>query len=133
MESSEETEISKRIEQLENFHKEHKISFMPPLVVFCGTIEDVKQCFVLINGYRHKFSHILQAVQFCFKSFKAFQLDFPELCKAAWSFIQRRIYKINLNRGISCVDELVRKLVALETTKKRKDLSSNLSTKKIKV
>ena len=105
--------IDERIAEVDKFHTDHKLTFIRPLVILCGTFDNVQKTYVLINGYKHSFDNILKAVQFCFISYKALQLDFSELCKPAWAFIQRKIYKIQLSRGISCVDNLVRLLTNL--------------------
>ena len=105
-----------------DIYTKYKIDLpLKPVVLLCGDIEDVKKCYVLVNDFKYSFDSLVCAVEFCFKSFKAFQLDFPDTCKHVWVFLQKRPYKVVLEKGLtlSCVDELVRKLdFALKPKKK---------------
>lgn len=83
-----------------------------PFIILCGRIEDVKKCFVVVNNFKFPADNLTKAVEFCFKCYKALQLDFSECCKHVWNFIQKRPYKISLDKGqtLTCVDTLVRNL-----------------------
>lgn len=109
----EKSEIERRISDFGNIHKKYGIkSPSNPFVILCGDIEDVKKCYVVVNNHRYSFEHLTTAIEFCFKCYKVFQLEFVETCKHVWSFLQKRPYKIPLQSGhsFSCIDELVRKL-----------------------
>lgn len=47
--------IDERIAEVDKFHTDHKLTFIRPLVILCGTFDNVQKTYVLINGYKHSF------------------------------------------------------------------------------
>lgn len=104
-----------RISKLHEIYKACKISFVnSPLVIVRGDIETVSKSFVLLNDFEFSCEEPIDAVQFCFKIYKALHLPFPTINYHIWSFLQKQIFHITLDSGVSVVDELCKKLSSLE-------------------
>ena len=112
MQVDETSEINKYVENLETLFISHGIEFhATPVIIFCGHYSSIRKAYVLLNKYYYSFDDPLKAVRFCFKIFKCIGIPFPSITKPIWSFIQKKIFHITLDRSISCVDKLVRKFI----------------------
>ena len=115
----EENCIAEGVNRLKNIYQKYDTPLpIKPYVILCGDIEEVKKSYVVIHNYKYSFDSLTKAVQFAFMSYKVFSLDYPVSCEHVWSFIQRKPYQINLERSLSCIDELIRKLNASMSKKK---------------
>lgn len=80
-----------------------------PLIFFVGSLESLDSCLVLLNSTYYSFADPLESVEFCFQAYKAFQTpknSFPEISKHIWSFLQKSIYEIRLDRSVACANSL---------------------------
>lgn len=81
-----------------------------PLAVIVGsTLETIEECYVCINDVRYQVPSPLKALEITFKSFYAFQLDYPKDALYPWMVIQNRLYGIQgeSDKVIPCVSKFV--------------------------
>lgn len=103
--------IRGRIDELDNLYKKNSSKLSDaPFIIFCGDVEDVKACYVYVLGHKYEMNNPLEAVQLCFKIYIALQLPFSPFNMHIWSFIQKRIFQITLDRGVTCINNLITKL-----------------------
>lgn len=62
-----------------------------PYVVLCGSIDNITQSLVVINGKNFIFSNSILAVEFCYKSLTALHC-FPYTCDHVWAAITELVY-----------------------------------------
>jgi len=68
----------------------------PYMIFVCGTESEnqISEFYVIINNHIFKVESGLKAVDICFKSFFALNLNYPDESKQVWYFIQKYFYKI---------------------------------------
>lgn len=81
-----------------------------------GEINSNISIYVIVNKTKFEVASkdLLQAVDFCYKIYFALQCDFAVECKHIWTFLQRYIYKHNLN---ACKQNQVLEKVIVELEK----------------
>lgn len=85
----------------------------------CEEAEDFK-LYVIINGCRYKIdsNSIVDAIDYCYKSFASLHADFSYECKHLWVFLQSYIYKNSLHdmRSYTVVAKFVDELDKLRNS-----------------
>lgn len=108
--------IKKKIETVVKALQIFQINLISvPLTIMVGSLENVQASYVLLNDYKYKFSDPMEAIEYSFKLYKTLHLEFPIINKHVWSFIQKRIFQITLNRGVAVVNALIKKLPPVES------------------
>lgn len=84
---------------------------LPPFIVIVGpTLSDIKSYFVVLNTdvfYSRK--NIVSAVDSCFKSIWALNLEYSSECYGVWYFIQKGFFKLTSahDKGSTSVESLL--------------------------
>ncbi|XP_036145903.1 uncharacterized protein LOC105841087 [Monomorium pharaonis] len=65
---------------------------LQPFIIAVGPLEQLEVVYVIINEEKYVFQHIIDGVDFCFKSFYALRAEYPTSCKQVWTYIQKEIY-----------------------------------------
>jgi hypothetical protein len=74
---------------------------LQPIVCIVGTeYISIKEFYVYYFNTYYKFTNIVKAIDTCFKIIYVFNLKYPLKCGLVWTFIQKYIYKIDLNTDI---------------------------------
>ncbi|KAJ8666769.1 hypothetical protein QAD02_008431 [Eretmocerus hayati] len=99
-----------------------------PFVSFIGNLsrdglanvaedDDEISVFVTVNSINFKVesNSLIEAIDYCYKSFSTLNIPYPTECSMAWVFLQRAIYKNNLadvEDNYRTVDKFIDKVVA---------------------
>lgn len=75
-----------------------KEGFLQPYVIVLGDIINPKDFYVTINGIIYKFERFSNALDFCFKLFHIFDLQYPKPSHTVWTFIEKFFYNLNQNQ-----------------------------------
>ena len=65
-----------------------------PYVIFCGPIENITQCYVIINGEKYAFEEPETALDSCFQILVALR-SFPFACDYLWVFFKKLIFSLD--------------------------------------
>ncbi|KAJ8685455.1 hypothetical protein QAD02_021248 [Eretmocerus hayati] len=65
-----------------------------PFIVYNGSLDSMKAGHVVIGDLIYDCATAVDAVDLCFKSFLAFNLDYPLSCVHLWSFLHKYVYEL---------------------------------------
>ncbi|KAL7299835.1 hypothetical protein TKK_0007575 [Trichogramma kaykai] len=71
------------------FALEHKKTLQPYIIVRGEKIENIEECFVIIDEVEYQIESVLQAFVICFKSFHVFNLKYPLESEHLYMIIQK--------------------------------------------
>lgn len=85
---------------------------MQPYIIVVGNEDSITAAYVCINSTLWKVGSVLQAVDVCFKSFFALDVEYPAQAYHLWLFVQRALYDIYLlgERSVTNVTTLINRL-----------------------
>lgn len=68
-----------------------------PLLLFVGALPNEFDCHVEVEETIYDVDSVMQAVDRCFKCFFSLHIQYPVPCFRVWLFIQRHLYRINID------------------------------------
>lgn len=105
-------DLQRSIEEKQNTAFSRKKTVQPFIVVIGETLEKITEFFVFINNITLPFTNLVTALDFCFKIFFVFNLNYPVESRHIWTLIQRYIFEIcsendeNLSRVLNVISKL---------------------------
>lgn len=65
-----------------------------PYVIFTGPLDAIYKVYVVIGETYHYCDSVIKGIDFCFKIFIFFYLEFPKYCASVWSFLYLFVYEL---------------------------------------
>lgn len=95
------------------------LTVQPYVTLLCSDLTNqfiVSASYVVINKYVFKVETPLKAVDICFKSFFALNLNYPKESDQIWEFIQKKIYDIStkVDKQYQSVNNIINYLKPIE-------------------
>lgn len=79
-----------------NFNDDYLKSI--PYAVFCGSLNALQCCHVIIGENYYHFTTCTEAIDFLFKLFISLKIDYPGMTAHLWAFFQHYVYKLEKER-----------------------------------
>lgn len=73
-----------------------KLTIQPFIIVVGESKYKVESFYVYFNRTLYKTNSYIEAVDLCFKIFFVFKIEYPEVSKGCWTFIQKYFFELTL-------------------------------------